>query len=168
MKIMKTLKTILAFALALSFLPTAVSAAGSLLVREEVMLQADAKKVWRKIRSFGDWQDWHPAVASTQLDGSGKDAGDTRILTLGDGAMLTEVLVDYNQDKMTYSYVISKGPLPVKGYYSKIWIEPVDGNSCKVVWASKFDSMGASDNEAKEAIRGVYTAGLGALEAMFN
>ena len=165
---MKTLKTLLALCLILPLFPQAAVAAGELQVKEEAVLQASAEKVWNKIRSFGGWQNWHPAVASTALEGSGMDAGDTRVLTLGDGAKLTEVLVKYSSEKMAYSYVISKGPLPVKGYYSTIRIKPKGKNKCKVVWSGKFDSKGAQDDEAKEAVRGVYTAGLSSLEKMFN
>ena len=168
---MKTLKILLAFYFALSVFPQAVSAGGGggLTVKEEVKLQAKAQEVWEKIGQFGALDKWHPAVASTRLIGSGQDTGDARILTLGDGSKIMEVLVDYEQGK-SYCYVIMtnrSGPLPVKAYHAELRIKS-RGKRSKVTWKASFDSKGVDDEAAREAIRGVFQGGFSALEEMFN
>lgn len=145
------------------FLNSMAHATGVLTVKEEITLKAGAEKVWSTIGSFGGLHTWHPAATKTDLKGSGIDAGDTRILTLGDGATITEVLVDHDSGKMTYTYVITASPLPVKGYRSELKVIAEGKGQSRVIWSSNFDSNGAEDTKAIEVITGVYKGGLSAL-----
>lgn len=164
---MKTKNNLLALFITLLFLTQNSFATGNLTVSEELIINNSADEVWNAIGSFGGLHSWHPAVTETKLTGNGTDAGDTRVLILGDGATITEVLVDHNQTNMAYSYVITSGPFPVTGYYSKIKVVP-NGKKSKVVWSSSFDSKGVEDAKAIETIKGVYTAGFNALNTKLN
>jgi len=152
---------------ALLLVNTAASATGSLSVEEQIVLEAKPTEVWMAIGRFGGLHEWHPAAKGVALHGTGKQAGDTRIIDLGDGASITEVLVDHDDATMSYSYVITASPLPVAGYRSTLRVM-ADGAGTRVAWSSTFDANGASAADAEAAIAGVYTAGLGALQERFK
>lgn len=153
---------------ALAFISSQAFSAGKLIVSEEVTLNGSADQVWQAIGAFGGLYTWHPAIVSTALTGTGSNAGDTRILTLGDGATVTEVLVDHDDGTMQYSYVIMVSPLPVQNYFSTLEVVPKGENGATVVWSSTFDANGASDEEAIEVISGIYKGGFTALTETFN
>ena len=146
---------------------TPAQAAGNLSVNEQVMVNASADTVWNLIGKFGALNAWHPAVVKETVSGTGNDAGDTRVLTLPDGATITEVLVDVDNTARQYKYVIKESPLPVSGYLSTLKVIPEGSNKSKVIWSSTFNAKGASDQDAMQAVRGVYTAGFQALVKRF-
>lgn len=146
---------------------TPAHAAGNLSVNEQVTLNASADTVWQVIGNFGTLNTWHPAVVKETVTGTGNDAGDTRVLTLGDGATITEVLVDTDNSSRQYTYVIKQSPLPVSGYLSTIKVLPEGKDKAKVIWSSTFNAKGATAQEAMDAVRGVYSAGFQALVKRF-
>ncbi|MFT7413506.1 MAG: mxaD protein [Methylophagaceae bacterium] len=109
--------------------------------------------------------DWHPVVVSSQLT-HGKN-NDMRLLTLGNGATITEKQVSRNDTERSYTYAIIASALPVADYVSTISVAAADGKST-VTWRSSFDAKGASDEEAVNAITGIYDAGLNNLNKHFN
>ncbi len=150
------------------FLSVNVFAQSTLSTTQEAMINASASDIWAHIGDFGGLHTWHPAVTATELTGSGTDVGDIRVLTLGDGAKITEEVRGHSNDDMSYSYAILESPLPVDNYESTIKVESVGDESSRVVWSSTFDAKGATDSEAIGVIDGVYTAGLDALVAEFQ
>ena len=145
------------------------SAGNTLSVKEQVDLSAPPAKTWETIKDFDGWQSWHPAVASTDiLKGNGKAKGTVRVLTTKDGAKITEELLAHSDKSMSYTYRIVDSPLPVTGYVSTIVVrKSKDGST--VVWSSNFKAkQGVSDEEAKKAISGIYTAGLDNLKKMLK
>lgn len=106
---------------------------------------------------------WHPAVADCKT--SETPSGTARHLTLPDGAILQEIRTDDGTVPGTYSYRILSGPLPVRDYTSTFRILAT-GNGCEVEWSGRFDAEGASEEEARSVIAGIYETGLQALAAM--
>ena len=142
------------------------SAQDKVSVMHEDIIGKDAASVWETVGDFNGLNVWHPAVAGSELNGSGTMQGDTRLLTLADGATINETLLAYDADAMTYQYAITESPLPVADYVSSITVEAIDETQSKVVWESTFMAAGASNEEAAAAIKGIYVAGLDALKAM--
>ena len=130
-------------------------------VTEEVYLAAAPSKTWETIKDFNRWQDWHPAFASTAITkGEGNTKGTVRVLTTKDGAKFTEELVSHNTASRTYQYRIIESPLPITDYVSTVEIKQNKAGST-VVWSSNFKVKdGASEEEMKKTISGVYRAGL--------
>lgn len=147
---------------------TAASAAGKLQVTREAEINANADELWELVGEFGGLQNWHPAVVSSELTGTGMDAGDKRVLMLGDGGKIHETLQSWDNDKHEYSYVITESPLPVENYSSTLSVRPAGENKSVFTWSSTFDAKGASDEEAVKAITGVYDGGIEALKGMFK
>jgi mxaD protein len=130
-------------------------------VTETVDLAAAPAKTWDTIKDFKGWQAWHPAFASTEIvKGEGNTKGTVRLLTAKDGAKFTEELVSFNAVSRTYRYHIIESPLPISDYVSTLQVKQnKDGSS--VVWSSHFKVKdGASDEEIRKVISGVYRAGL--------
>ncbi|MGB2932029.1 MAG: SRPBCC family protein [Methyloceanibacter sp.] len=113
--------------------------------------------VWEIAGDFCAIKTWHPVVA----DCVESKEGDVvfRTLTLKDGGTIKEKLVD--SDDTSYSYEIVEGPLPVKNYTAKLWVEDSErANRTVVHWDAEFDANGASDDEAKKTIGDIFAAGL--------
>jgi Polyketide cyclase / dehydrase and lipid transport len=130
-------------------------------VTEKVELAAAPSKTWDTIKDFSRWQEWHPAFASTAITkGDGTTKGTVRVLTTKDGAKFTEELVSYNTASRAYQYRIIDSPLAITDYVSTLEIKQNKAGS-SVMWSSNFKvNAGASEDEMKKTISGVYRAGL--------
>ena len=145
-------------------------AAGTpLSVTEEVYLAAAPSKTWEKIKDFSRWQEWHPAFASTAITkGEGNAKGAVRVLTTKDGAKFTEELVSHSAASRAYQYRIIESPLPITDYVSTVEIKQNKAGST-VVWSSNFKvNDGASEEEMKKVISGVYRTGLDNLASVLK
>jgi carbon monoxide dehydrogenase subunit G len=158
-----------AVGLAIALVATSGLAANVLSVKEKVELSAPPDKVWELIKDFDGWQNWHPAVASTEItSGKGNAHGTVRVLTLKDGGKITERLEHYQPKNFLYTYRIMDSPLPVTDYLSTIQVKAAKGGSV-VNWSSHFKAKeGTEDAEAIKTMRGVYRAGLDNLKAKFK
>lgn len=150
------------------FASSSAAAEGALSVLREAEINASPQELWGVVGGFGDWHNWHPAVAASELSGDGTRPGDKRVLTLGDGGKIHETLEAWDAAAMRCSYTITESPLPVANYHSTISVEPVEGGKSRLSWTSSFDAAGVSDEEAVAVIAGVYEAGIDALEAHFG
>ena len=143
-------------------------AAGALSVEREATIDGAPAAVWKLLGNFNGLDVWHPAVASSTQKGGGTSVGTTRELSLNGGGTIDEKPVAYSADKRSYSYAITKSPLPVKNYVSTIAVSAAAGGKSLVKWSSTFDANGADDAKAKEVIGGIYDAGLGKAAAIFK
>ena len=154
--------------LSLSFNAFAAEA-HTLKVKEEVVINAPASKVWEKANNFGDLGAWHPAVKTTEiLSGTNNKKGAIRLLTLQDGGTIKEQLLGYHPTFKSYKYKIIEGVLPVSNYVSTVSVKSQGENKTLVVWQGKFKrkdtsanpAAGQGDDDAVKAITGVYRGGL--------
>ena len=132
-------------------------------VSKSMTINAGLDDVWGYAGDFCAIATWHPAVETCEI--TDEDGTTYRILTLGDGAQLKE-----RHDGATangYSYTIVEGPLPVKEYSSTFEAEG-DAMSTTINWSSTFMSEGATDDEAKEVISGIYDGGLSTIAGNFS
>ena len=135
----------------------AVTPAFALEVTKSVMVPAPPETVWKTIGGFCGIGDWHPVIEKCVL--AKKGGKEERTLSLKGGGTIVEQEQSRNEKKMDYTYTILSGPLPVEDYKSTIMVEK-DGSGSKVTWTGSFKAKGAPDDKAKEAIAGVYDAGL--------
>ena len=143
--------------------------AADLTVSKSVTVNASPETTWKMIGDFNHLDVWHPVVvASKLLQGSDNVAGAERLLTLGNGATITEELVSHNNGAESYTYKIVKSPLPIANYVSTIRVASADKGKATVTWSSTFDAKGVKDDEAVKAITGIYVAGLNNLDKHFN
>jgi mxaD protein len=158
-----------AVAVAVALCAASSLAANVLSVKEKVELSAPPEKAWELIKDFDGWQNWHPAIASTEIikakDGKNNARGTVRVMTTKDGAKITEELVHYQPKIFSYTYRITDSPLPLTDYASTIQVKAAK-SGCVVIWSSHFKAKeGTPDADAVKLIRGIYTAGLDNLKA---
>jgi Polyketide cyclase / dehydrase and lipid transport len=114
-------------------------------------------EIWAIMGEFCAIKDWHPAVAKCEETKEGDVT--FRTLTLKDGGKIKEKLI--STEDLAYTYEIVEGPLPVKNYKSKLWLEVDDEpNRSVILWQSDFDANGKSDDEATKVITGILKDGV--------
>ena len=120
-----------------------------------------AAEVWALVGGFCDIQKWHPAVAKCEETKEGDKV--LRLLTLKDGATIKEEQT--KKEATSYSYKILEGPLPVKDYSATLMVGPDDEpDRVEIVWTASFEANGASDEDAKKAIEGIFEAGVSGIK----
>jgi hypothetical protein len=149
--------------LRLLFAPMAVLAIGSgsalaLDVNKKIAAPGQPPTVWAIAGEFCSIKDWHPVVADCKETKEGDIT--FRTLTLKDGGTIKEKLTA--SDDTSYSYEIVEGPLPVKNYKAKLWVEEDEKRPDRTTihWDATFDANGASDDDAKKTISDIFFAGL--------
>jgi hypothetical protein len=126
-------------------------------------LNVSADEAWRLIGGFNTLPDWHPAVENSELT----EEGQTRTLSLaGGGGTIVEKLEKMDDGSRTYSYSIVDSPLPVANYSATIKVSG-EGDDCTIEWTGEFDAVGP-ENEAVDAISGIFQAGFDNLNKMFG
>lgn len=121
----------------------------------------DVAKTWAIIGDFCGIQTWHPAVETCTL--SDKDGAKLRTLALKGGGTIVEKLESWDDEKHAYTYSIVESPLPVSNYSSTLSVKADDDGGAGIRWVGTFDAKGATDEEAKAVIEGIYEAGLNAI-----
>ena len=143
-------------------------AAGSISVSREATVERPPATVWKLVGSFDALDVWLPPVRASSFTGDATLPGAIRKLDLGNDASVTEKLLSYSARDHRYSYAFLASPLPVKNYVATIELSAAGPGKTRVKWSSTFDADGAPDDKAKEAILGIYDAGLGKLAAIFR
>jgi mxaD protein len=150
-------------------------------VEEKIVINAPVEQVWEMVKDFDAMDKWHPAVQKVEM----KD-DNIRVLTLNaeGNPTITEELDKVDDDKRMFIYTIEEMSvvktieynsnevpyytLPVSNYKSWIYVSEVDEGT-QVRWRGKFYRSfmnnppvpeGLSDDDAVNAITGVYTSGL--------
>jgi carbon monoxide dehydrogenase subunit G len=126
-------------------------------------LNVSADQVWKLIGGFNALPDWHPSVEKSELT----EEGQTRTLSLAGGGTIVEKLESVDEGARTYTYSITDSPLPVSNYTATIKVSG-EGENSTIEWSSDFEAAGASQEEAMQAIQGVYQAGFDNLQKMFK
>ena len=66
---------------------------------------------------------------------------------------------------MSYSYAIKSSPLPLSDYKSTIKVEPKGEGMSTITWSSTFTPVGGKEDNAQEAVAGIYQSGLDSVKA---
>ncbi len=146
-------------------------------VTETVVVPADPETVWAVVGDFHDLN-WDPAVANTAGEG-GNVVNSFRTVTLKAGGAITEQLVIYDAEKMTYSTFLPHNDpavLPVTNFSTILQLRPAASGGTEVVWrAAGFrgypnDNPPASlnDDVAVKAMHDYLRAGLDELRRRFG
>jgi hypothetical protein len=129
-------------------------------------LAAPAADVWALIGRFDAVADWHPAVNSSASWQEG--TSEFRELVIVGNIKIVERQIDRDDARMSYRYAIVDGPLPVEGYTSVISVADNGDGTSTVRWACEFRLAGAPEYVAREAIGGIYDAGMQSLTGRFG
>ena len=142
--------------------------AEALMVEEKIVLNVSSKAVWALVGGFKALDRWHPDITDSNLIGTGKEAGDIRILTLGNNDTIVERLDFYDENSMTLQYRILESPLPIENYTAILTVINKDENLAEVVWKSSFNAVNINEDEIKKIIKGIYLSGFQSLNNIFK
>lgn len=138
-------------------------------VVKSTVVNAPTDAVWDVIRDFNGHDQWHPAVATSQVERSqpSDKVGCVRNFRLEDGANLREQLLTLSDLEQSFSYCLLDTPIPLFNYVAHVRLFPVtDGDRTFWEWESRFDTpKGRSDELAELVGDGIYVAGFNAVKA---
>jgi Polyketide cyclase / dehydrase and lipid transport len=137
------------------------------------VINAPIDQVWAHIRDFNGLAQWHPAVAKSEIDGGGPSdrVGCVRVLTLQDGGVIRERLLEMSDLGHHYSYSILESPLPVANYRATLRLRRIsDGDRTYAEWNATFDPNPPEKQAAAENLlsNGVFQGGFDALKKHFG
>jgi mxaD protein len=147
----------------------ALAAAPPLTTTKSVDVDASASKVWGVVKDFGGINNWHPALAKTEIvEGSDNAVGAVRLLTLKDGGTIKEKLLAYNAAGRSMKYEILEGALPVSHYSATISVKAAGKGKSTITWSGHYERKNTGDNPgdkendkaASDTIASVYQGGL--------
>ncbi len=138
-------------------------------VVKSTVVNAPTEAVWDVIRDFNGHDQWHPAVASSQVERSqpSDKVGCVRNFRLEDGANLREQLLTLSDLEQSFSYCLLDTPIPLFNYVAHVRLFPVtDGDRTFWEWESRFDTPRGRSQELAELVGdGIYVAGFNAVKA---
>ena len=138
-------------------------------VYRSTILDAPIEAVWEVLRDFNGHDQWHPAIATSQIErGYASDqVGCVRKFQLEDGGELREQLLTLSDMETAFSYCLLETPIPLFNYVSHVRLTPVTDNDTTFwEWDSKFDTpKGRQDELATMVGENIYMAGFAAIRA---
>ena len=136
---------------------TAPAAHAATLTRS-VVVPGTPSDIWAIVGPFCAIKDWLPPVGSCTQTG---DSPSVRTLVTKDGqATFVERQVARSDQEHFYSYVFVSSPLPVSHYKSTIKVTALGRSQSTVTWSASYTPHPGRDVDAKDALRGIYAAGL--------
>jgi len=133
------------------------------------VINAPIEKVWAAIRDFNGLPSWHPAIATSEIEGgrAGDAVGAVRSFHLSsDGGHLREQLLALSDLDHTFTYSILVSPMPLSNYVATVRLTRVTvGNRTFIEWWADFDvTSGPEEAMVAQIGDGVFVAGFDALE----
>lgn len=136
------------------------------IVRSTIM-EAPVEAVWAVLRDFNGHDEWHPAVADSQIErGQPSDRiGCVRRFHLADGSQLREQLLMLSDIDMAFSYCLLETPIPLLNYVAHVRLIPVtDGDMTFWHWESRFDTPPGREAELERQVaEEIYEGGFRAV-----
>ncbi|MBE9373001.1 SRPBCC family protein [Saccharopolyspora sp. HNM0983] len=130
------------------------------------VIGAEPDEVWELARDFGGLPGWHPAIATSEIEGGGAPSvGAVRRLTTPDGGVIRERLVALDDAQRSYTYDIIESPFAVRSYRATIHLLPITATGGTFAeWYAHFDADAADEPDLRRNFeRGVFATGLAAL-----
>ena len=150
---------------ALACLGVSISAASAATLSRSVDVNGSASAVWALIGPFCAIKDWLPPVGTCTEK---KGASPERTLVTRDGkATFVETQTARSDAEHSYSYNFKSSPLPVTGYVSTIRVIARGDGVSTVTWSSTYTPDSGKEQDAQEALTGIYDAGLATIKARF-
>lgn len=146
---------------AMSLMASSAMAGDWIDVKKSVILNAKPSAVWALVGSFNGIERWHPAVNES------RQMGDVRALSLGNGAVIVDQLLETKEEQRQYRYIVISAPLPIQDYEGVVEVKP-HGQKSQVIWRSRFQANGVTQAEATDLISGIYQAGMDELARLYN
>jgi hypothetical protein len=137
-------------------------------VYRSAVINATADRVWKLVRDFNALPKWHPAIATSEIEGGlpADRVGCVRRFTRrSDGGMLREQLLSLADDTRSFTYNILVSPMPVANYMASMRFTPITRDERTFAeWWAVFDvTSGAPEATAADIGDNVFVAGFAAI-----
>ena len=137
-------------------------------VYRSAIIRASADKVWKLARDFNGLPKWHPAIATSEIEGGlpADRVGCVRRFTLkSDGGLLREQLLSLADDTRSLTYNILISPMPVANYMAGMRFTPITmGGDTFAEWWAVFDvTSGPPQVTADDIGDNVFVVGFAAI-----
>lgn len=140
-------------------------------VYRSAVINASADSVWRLVRDFNALPKWHPAIATSEIEG-GQPADRVgcvrRFTRKSDGGLLRERLLALADDTRTLAYTILVSPMPVANYFATMRFTPVtaDDRTFAEWWATFEVTSGGVNVVAEDIGDNVFIVGLTSIDRL--
>lgn len=132
-------------------------------VEESAIIDLPIGDVWEVLRDFNAHDNWHPAVADSNMqNGASSDTvSGIRDFTLVTGERVCERLLKLSDKNYSFSYSITESDVPLYNYIATVTLRPVTlSDQTYWSWTSRFDTPAGQENEFHELVsKGIYRAG---------
>jgi len=149
-------------ACALILLTAGTSPVSAASLSRSVDVDGTPTAVWSMIGPFCAIKDWHPAIGTCVEDGYSPR---TRTLVTRDGkARFVETQTARSDAEHLYSYIFKSSPLPVTDYTSTLKVTAKSKDISTITWSGTYTPDHGKENDASDALRGIYESGLDAIK----
>ena len=128
--------------------------------KSSAILNHSADDVWHVVGGFNNLPSWHPAFRESDLQSS----TNSRMMVLADGSPLVERLETFDNAGRMMRYSITQTELPITSYLGTLRVTPDGAGKCKIEWFAEFDAEPGKEDEMREVLENVYTAGFEAVD----
>lgn len=146
-------------------MPSTTSTTGKLSVEKTLIINATAEEVWAFAGGWTSLDNLAPKAIASILS-NGNEVGSFRKVKLKGGGMVEEIMI--TKRDTSYSYIITKSPLPVSNYRSTLEVKDLGNGKSEFIWRSVFFAEGVSDAEAINIISGLYEGAFKVLQNKYN
>jgi hypothetical protein len=132
------------------------------------VLDMSLERAWMRIRDFNGLPGWHPAVIESTIErGEQHDRiGCVRSYRRRDGLALREQLLALDDVAHGMTYRLLDPPIPVRNYVAKLQLARItESDRTFAQWQAWYDCAAGDEATLREAIDGVFRAGLEFLNA---
>lgn len=138
-------------------------------VKRSTIIDHPTETVWNVIRDFNGHDQWHPAVAESQIERSRESdrVGCVRKFVLQDGSELREQLLALSDMEQSFSYCLLDTPIPLLNYVAHVRLFPVTDNDTTFwEWESTFNTIDNREQELHDIVAAdIYEAGFNSIRA---
>ncbi len=110
-------------------------------VARSTVIDAPVDRVWEILRDFNGHDRWHPAVATSRIEGGRRadEVGAVRDFRLRSGARVRERLLRLSDRVRSFTYAITEAEVPLLDYVAEVALRRVtDGERTLWEWRSRF------------------------------
>lgn len=127
------------------------------------VLDMPVERAWARVRNFNGLPGWHPLVKQSAIErGEAHDRiGCIRNYQRHDGLTLREQLLALDDMNHSMTYSLLDPPFAVRNYIATLRLAPITESSRTFIeWLAWYDCAASDEQSFREAINGVFRAGL--------
>jgi hypothetical protein len=110
-------------------------------IYKEIVVDSRPERVWAAVRDVG-------AVHLRLVPGYAVDAcldGDFRILTMANGAVVRELILDIDDERRRVAYAVIETPMPLVYHHASFQVLPEGDDRTRLIWITDALPNGLAD-----------------------